>query len=166
MNIRITVEDILKQNSYGVRSKKRIREHIGDGKTLIDVLNETSVHAADRIWCVTRFLPDEINRRFAADCALHVAHLWNMPPVVREYLETLDENLKEGAVDACRAANAAYNTGRNGYFAYFATAYAVDYSYTPTATLRAADRAANAAARAAERKWQISRLMELVKGDQ
>jgi len=29
-------------------------------------------------------------RRFAADQALGVAHLWEMPPIVREYLRTLD----------------------------------------------------------------------------
>jgi hypothetical protein len=39
-------------------------------------------------------------RRFAADQALSVAHLWNMPEVVREYLTTLDERKLDAAVAA------------------------------------------------------------------
>ena len=35
--------------------------------------------------------------KFAQQCALDVAHLWNMPPVTREYLETGDESLKAAA---------------------------------------------------------------------
>ena len=42
-------------------------------------------------------------RRFAADQALNVAHLWNMPPIVREYLTTLDET-KRAASEAASAA--------------------------------------------------------------
>ena len=36
-------------------------------------------------------------RRFAADQALSVAHLWNMPEIVREYLTTLDESKRKAA---------------------------------------------------------------------
>lgn len=43
-------------------------------------------------------------RRFAADQALSVAHLWDMPQVVREYLTTLDESLRDAAWDAARDA--------------------------------------------------------------
>ena len=43
-------------------------------------------------------------RRFAADQALSVAHLWDMPEVVREYLTTLDEGKRDAAWDAARAA--------------------------------------------------------------
>ncbi len=39
-------------------------------------------------------------RLFARQCALDVAHLWDMPDVVRKYLETGDESLR----DATRAA--------------------------------------------------------------
>jgi hypothetical protein len=50
----------------------------------------------------------DVLRKFARQCALDVAHLWNMPPVVRQYLETGDENLraaaKAAASDAARAA--------------------------------------------------------------
>lgn len=36
-------------------------------------------------------------RRFAADQALGVAHLWDMPDVVRQYLTTPDESLRDAA---------------------------------------------------------------------
>jgi hypothetical protein len=39
-------------------------------------------------------------RRFAADQALSVAHLWDMPEVVREYLMTLDERKRAAAAEA------------------------------------------------------------------
>jgi len=43
-------------------------------------------------------------RRFAADQALSVSHLWDMPPVVRDYLETLDALMLVAAGDAASAA--------------------------------------------------------------
>ena len=39
-------------------------------------------------------------RRFAADQALSVAHLWEMPDTVRDYLTTLDEGKRTAAWDA------------------------------------------------------------------
>jgi hypothetical protein len=46
---------------------------------------------------------DEL-RAFARWCALQVAHLWDMPPIVRQYLETGDESIRDAARDAARAA--------------------------------------------------------------
>lgn len=43
-------------------------------------------------------------REFARWCALQVIDLWDAPPVVREYLETGDENLRAAAWDAARSA--------------------------------------------------------------
>ena len=43
-------------------------------------------------------------RTFARWCALQVTHLWNMPAVVREYLETGNEELGAAAGDAAGAA--------------------------------------------------------------
>lgn len=43
-------------------------------------------------------------RRFAADQALSVAHLWDMPQVTRDYLTTLDEGPRDAAWAAARAA--------------------------------------------------------------
>jgi hypothetical protein len=92
-------------------------------------------------------------RRFAADQALSVAHLWDMPDVVREYLTTLDEKLRAAARAAVDAAYAA------DYAAYAARAAARAYAYASAAAradaaraARAAANAARAAARAAARK--------------
>ena len=42
-------------------------------------------------------------RAFARRCALDVAHLWDMPPLVRSYLETGEESIRDAAWDAARA---------------------------------------------------------------
>ena len=49
------------------------------------------------LWC---YDATEVLRLFARQCALDVAHLWEMPDVVRQYLETGDEAIR----DAARAA--------------------------------------------------------------
>ena len=46
---------------------------------------------------------NDVLRQFARSCALSVAHLWNMPPIVRQYLETGDESIRAAAWDAARA---------------------------------------------------------------
>ena len=46
----------------------------------------------------------ETLREFARWCALEVAHLWDMPAGVRQYLETGDESLRAAAWDAARDA--------------------------------------------------------------
>ena len=54
----------------------------------------------------------DVLRTFARRCALDVAHLWDMPPIVRQYLETGDGSIKAAAMadawatawDAARAA--------------------------------------------------------------
>lgn len=43
-------------------------------------------------------------RRFAADQALSVAHLWDMPGAVRDYLTTLDESKRDAALAAALGA--------------------------------------------------------------
>ena len=43
-------------------------------------------------------------RAFARRCALDVAHLWNMPVIVRKYLETGDESKRDAAWAAARDA--------------------------------------------------------------
>jgi hypothetical protein len=46
---------------------------------------------------------EELLKQFARWCALQVIHLWNVPPVVREYLETGNEDLWEEARAAIEA---------------------------------------------------------------
>jgi hypothetical protein len=47
---------------------------------------------------------EKLLREFARWCALQVVHLWECPPVVRQYLETGDESLRAAARDAASAA--------------------------------------------------------------
>ena len=47
---------------------------------------------------------EPLMRRFAADQALSVAHLWNMPDVVRDYLTTLQPDMRTAARAAARDA--------------------------------------------------------------
>ena len=57
----------------------------------------------------------QLLRRFAADQALSVAHLWPMPDVVREYLTGLDEAKRSAAWSAAWSAarSAAWSTARS-----------------------------------------------------
>jgi len=71
-------------------------------------------------------------RRFAADQSLLVAHLWDMPDVVREYLTTLDEKLRSAAYDAARSAADA--AARSAAYASDAAAYASDAAYAAYAS--------------------------------
>ncbi len=84
-------------------------------------------------------------RRFAADQALSVSHLWDMPEVVRDYLTTLDESKR----DAAR--NAAWDAARN---AAWDAAYAA-WDAVRNAAWDAAWESARAAARAAV--WDAAR---------
>ena len=52
-------------------------------------------------------------RKLACDYALQVAHLWDMPPVVRQYLETQDESIRNAAWDAGHAGHTAARTARD-----------------------------------------------------
>lgn len=47
---------------------------------------------------------EPILREFARKCALSVIHLWDAPRVVRQYLETGDESLRDAAGSAAKAA--------------------------------------------------------------
>ena len=49
----------------------------------------------------------DILRLFARQCALDVIHLWGAPSIVREYLKTGDESIREAAQEAAWAARAA-----------------------------------------------------------
>ena len=56
------------------------------------------------LWC---YDATEVLRLFARQCALDVADLWEMPDIVRQYLETGDESIRDAARDAAGVANAA-----------------------------------------------------------
>lgn len=88
------------------------------GATLCLVeLSGTIVRSDDKL-CATkrkiiaRFDATDLMCEFARKCALSVVHLWNCPPIVKQYLETGDESIRaaawdgawDGAWDAARAA--------------------------------------------------------------
>jgi hypothetical protein len=65
---------------------------------------ETDKLVCRRRRIMARFDASELLRTFARQCALDVIHLWDAPPVVRQYLETGDESLRAAARDAAGAA--------------------------------------------------------------
>ena len=73
--------------------------------TALDVLNlasEGRISADDALWVVLReeIFEAGVLREFARWCALSVAHLWDMPDVVRQYLQTGNEEIRAAAGDA------------------------------------------------------------------
>lgn len=80
------------------------------GNTLdIVELSGTVVHHRDKFAAshrkhIKRIDAGPILREFARWCALQVVDKWECPPVVRQYLETGDESIREAARDAADAA--------------------------------------------------------------
>ena len=105
------------------------------------------------IWTLDEDMANKTFREFARWCALQVIDKWDAPDVVREYLETGDESIKDAATDAARAAVRA--AGRAASRA-AARAAAWDASWD----------ASWAAARAAQNKKLTSMLFAAHKEDQ
>jgi hypothetical protein len=95
---------------------------------------------------------EELLEQFARWCALQVIHLWNVPPVVREYLETGNDSLRE---DACGAADEA--AARAAYWAAARTAY---WAATEAAYCAANEAAYLAAYCAAEADYNTAKYRE------
>jgi hypothetical protein len=100
---------------------------------------------------VKRIDSEPVSREFARWCALQVIELWDAPEVVRQYLTTGDESLRDAARDAAWAAarDAAWDAA-------WAAAWA--------AARAAAWAAARAAAWAAARDDQRDRYKKMVDG--
>ena len=60
--------------------------------------------AASKRYYIERLDAEPILREFARKCALGVIHLWDAPPVVKDYLKTGDEAAWAAAREAARAA--------------------------------------------------------------
>jgi hypothetical protein len=122
--------------------------------TVLDVL-DLDISIDDKFWVVLRdeLLPERLLREFARWCALQVIHMWNAPDVVREYLETGNEELRDEARTAAR--DAARTAARTA---------ARDAARTAarTAARDAARTAARAAARDAAWAAQENKLRELI----
>ena len=105
----------------------------------------------------------DLLRKFARQCALDVAHLWDMPEVVRRYLETGDESLSAAARDA--ASDAAWAAASDAARAAVrAAAWAAARAAARDAAWAAARAAARAAAWAAQNTRLEAMLLEVVWG--
>jgi len=123
-----------------------------------------------------------VMRAFARRCALDVAHMWDMPDVVREYLTTGDESIRDAARaaardaawDAARAAasaaaraaarDAAWDAARDAAWdAAWDAARDAAWDAARAAAWAAAWAAARDSARAAQNEYFESMLMELCK---
>ena len=102
----------------------------------------------------------DVLRAFACKCALDVAHLWDMPPIVRKYLETGDESIRAAAWAAAWAAarDAAWDAARD---AARAAAWAAARAAARPAAWDAAWDAAWAAARDAQNTALTETVMAL-----
>lgn len=63
----ITTEAILSKLPCSEWTEERIRKQIGSGKTLLQILDITT-HHWDRLWCITKFLDNDTNKKFGIWC--------------------------------------------------------------------------------------------------
>ena len=109
--MKITTKMILEKYPCEEWDKKRIKKYIGRGKSLSDILAISGVKASDKIWCATRFLPDNVNREFAIWCArrckTNIKEITNYIDVIEKFYEgkATPAELKTAQKAADRAAN-------------------------------------------------------------
>jgi len=160
---KITVDDIMAHYPCDEYPRERVEE-LWSGKeslTLTEILN-LNTPARDRVWMVLQSLSKEENEHFARWSALQVTHLWDCPDVVKQYLETGDEELRDAAWNAARAA--ARTAGRDATWAAW-NAWGARAAWNAAhASARASARAAadaawdawNAACTAADAAWNAA----------
>ena len=91
-----------------VRPLDALRYAPGPVACLVECGGET-MHGSDKLVCRERTIvamldATELLRAFSRECALDVIHLWDAPPLVRRWLESGDENLRDAAWAAAWAA--------------------------------------------------------------
>ena len=81
---------------------------------------------------------DALLREFACWCALSVAHLWDMPNIVRRYLETGDKALRDAARDVAwdAAGDAASAAARAAWSAAWSAARSAARSAAESAAMK------------------------------
>ena len=107
------------------------------------------VHGNDKLVCSVRRVlwtadATDALRAFSRRCASSMLHLWSAPEIVRRYLETGDESIRDAARDA--AWSATWNAARDA---------ARDAAWTAARDAR--DAAWNAAWNAARAAWNAAR---------
>jgi hypothetical protein len=68
------------------------------------IIKDTDKLVCSKRTIIWRIQGEKVLRLFARQRALSVIHLWNAPPVVKEYLETGKEEIRDAARAAARAA--------------------------------------------------------------
>jgi len=112
-----------------------------------DAYTEADKSVSSSRTCIAMTSPEEgerILRNFARWCALDVAHLWDMPEDVRQYLETGDESVRSAAETTAWIA-----AGAAGEAAIRSAARSAAWSASWSAGEAAGDAAAETAARSA-----------------
>ena len=148
----ITVKDVMKHKPCPEWTLDKLQEKLCTGKTLVEILEMQDVSPEDRIWCITRFLPNKTNRSFAIWCARRCNT--DVKEVV-EYIDVIEmcyngEATEEELKLAYRAADLAAD--RAAYLAADWAAYlAADWAAYRAADLAAGRAAYRAANRAADR---------------
>ena len=128
----------------------KLLKHLGkteaddDPIDLMTILDSNGLD--DALWCLRAVEgQDQLKRQLACKFALEVIHLWDAPDVVKEYLNTQNEDIRKEAY-ACADADA-YAADADAYAAY--TAYAAPYAAYAAAYAAYAAPYADADARAA-----------------
>ena len=172
---KITAKEIWKYKPCQPWTIEKIAKFLGKGKTLLEVLGMTKVEPEDRIWCVTRFLPDKTNRAFAIWCAksckTSVKEIKDYIAIMERYWngKATEEELR--AADEAAYEAAYWAADEAAYWAAYWAADGAAYWAADRAAYWAADRAAYGAAYeaadgaadwAAERQKQIEKLEEMI----
>ena len=141
---------------------KKLLTHLGKKTANDDLLTFQTILESngldDALWCLRASDATEFEmRKFARMAALDVDHLWDMPAIVRDYLETGDETKRAAAWAAARAAARAAMSARAA-----AQSATLDAQYAAGAAAgNAAMYAARAAAQSAARKIQTERFISM-----
>jgi hypothetical protein len=88
-----------------------------------EILEQDDKVCASKRTILARFDATDLLRQDARNSALSVLHLWNAPDVVKRFLETGDESIRQEARNADAASYAAYYASYAAYAAAAADAY-------------------------------------------
>ncbi len=111
--VKLVYDGPLKICAQGLHASERIIDALfyskGNMICRVQIEGAESQGEDDKIVGRTRTILWRINgepvlREFARKCALDVIHLWDAPPVVRQYLETGNECIRDAARAAAMAA--------------------------------------------------------------
>jgi hypothetical protein len=165
----LTVDGVIELCEHGLHACERVMDalkYASSRSALCRVtLGGTIMHDADKYVASERTViamlsaaeTNALLRECARWCALQVIDLWDAPPVVRDYLATGDESLRDAAWAAASAAAWAAASA-----AASAAAWAAARGAASAAARGAARGAASAAARNAQDEWLTAEALRRV----